>query len=134
MTKSASAYFLSLSETEDESVDEYVARWQMIVVNYLKWVRGEDKLDELSYRRLMLTTFDGTIYEQAQSHFYQLWNEVIYAVATTEEESIYARLIKGAEMIDAETDPVKRRQYLEVYASLEQRLMYLKQIKEDHKP
>lgn len=57
------------------------------------------------------------------------YDELIHSIKSEKEQqiqTIYNRIIKGAEMIDAEQDPSKKQSYLKIYDSLLQKLESLK--------
>lgn len=117
MQKSTSALFLST-----ESIEEYKIRKQEEVINLLETSKKLGKIDEVTHKRLLLETCDAKDWEGVFDHYLRLWGDIVSILANFEEQAIYNRLIKGAEMIEKETDPDKRRQYLAVYSALEKRL------------
>lgn len=113
----------------DRETKAYVLEKQGMFMQTLEAAWKHKKIDEVSYKRLSLDEFEGTTMDEAFDHYQSLFEELMDVAIDHEVQKIQHRILKGAEMIEKETDPIKRRQYMGVYEALLTELEALKQKK-----
>lgn len=101
----------------DDDLDGYMTFNQTEFLKRLERFRVH--IDEFTYKRLCAESYDGNSWCEAIDHFKQITDVLCMAVLDNGRNSILSRMKKGAEMIERERDPVKKRQFIALYDSLE---------------
>lgn len=117
MTRGVNAYLHSVFGNDLEA---YVTNSQNEFFEKLD--RFKPNIDEFTYRRLCAEVFEGDKWTDAIDHFKQLTGELCMAVLDNGRSNILSRMRKGAELIENEHDPVKKREFVALYEALEREL------------
>lgn len=102
-----------MTEEELEQLEDHNSHYHLILEGaYLK-----DELDEWTYHMLKILNIENI--DDQEEAFRML-------ISGLEQTSLEDRIIKGAELIDKEQDPVVKRRYIDVYEGLITELQRLK--------
>lgn len=102
------------------TIDEYCQVEQVEFMRHSKAAVDRGNLLRELYIDMLMEVPEPKTWKEAFEHFDALHSKKIYNI-------ILSKMIKSAEVIDKETDPVKRNQYLEVYKKLEEKLRVMAQ-------
>lgn len=118
MTSEVNGCLHSLYEDDLEGYVEHSQR-----EFFEKLGRFRPNIDEFTYRRLCAEVFEGDKWTEAIDHFTRVTDELCMAVLEDNGRSaLLKRMQKGAEMIENESDPIKKLKFRAVYEALEKEL------------
>ena len=107
---------VQISDSSTLTDREYIAEKQAEIMRIIEISKQQEKINQDEYASLMLFQAD-TIDELKD-----WYRELIVTLAQKEFDEIQDRIVKGAMMIEKETDPHKKKQYLELYDQLCEKL------------
>lgn len=103
----------------NESIQEYVDRNEEQFTTLLESAFKQGKIDEFNYKRLMSEYCEYIEWDDVFRYYESIYLDFI-------ETLIHNRLLKGAELIEQESDPEKKAYYLRIYDGLVEKLETLK--------
>lgn len=100
------------------SPQEYIQAKQDEFLRLLESSHKAKKIDDLNYKRLLLETCEYENPDDIYDYFHNLFDDLQNCLENAELFILEARIVKGAEMIEKETDPKKLKQYNRLYDAL----------------
>jgi len=91
-------------------------------IRILKVAREQKQISQSMYEHFMMKTFEPETWEQAFDELLIFAEEIYNAIQNHEYYILLDRLAKGEEMIEKETDPKKKAEYIQLYNKLKQQL------------
>lgn len=117
MTNAANEYLRFLANGD---LDGYISNSQEKFLKQLE--RFREYMDESKYKNLLAESYDGHSWSEAIDHFAAVEYEMCMCVLEKGRHQVLERMMKGAEIIENEPDPIKKRKFVAVYDALEKKL------------
>lgn len=109
---------LILSDPRTVSLGEYVIERHSMFIRILNLAKEKKRISQSFYEHFMLEVFEPKSWEEAFELFEEFGRQITHAIQNSEYYILLERLEKGEKMIEQECDPVKKRQYQELYNRL----------------
>lgn len=114
--------YCQLSDVREISLEEYVSEREILFARILKRAISQRLISEAAYEQLMCQVVEERTWDEAFRRLEELFMELL----DTMRNHLLERMVKGAEMIENESNPEKKATYLKHYGQLENQFNQLK--------